>query len=206
MSKADLAIMASMGAVGAFEIMKKEFTKTQLVGYEHIKNMIQVTESIYVSTAYNVTLIIDAENGEVYRPHPSRYMVELMDSTIYLKDLRNHKLYKVLEDNILNFGNLKGIARGYSTQGSEDYKIIVHNYLLSDGKKYRIKFRIHLLIAATKYGFHVLDAMGMYDRELVVHHIDLNKKNNAISNLILLTREQHIELHTNLNRELKMAS
>lgn len=38
-----------------------------------------------------------------------------------------------------------------------------------------------------------------WDNDLEIHHIDRNRENNEISNLILLPRELHSELHKWLN-------
>lgn len=37
----------------------------------------------------------------------------------------------------------------------------------------------------------------------VVHHIDLDKLNNDLSNLVLMTNSEHIKLHRRLRREVK---
>ena len=39
--------------------------------------------------------------------------------------------------------------------------------------------------------------IGRYlEKDEVVHHIDFNKQNNDISNLIIMTPQEHIILHT----------
>lgn len=53
---------------------------------------------------------------------------------------------------------------------------------LNDLKNYRLKYKLY-------YGIE-------FDRGYVVHHIDLNRENNDISNLLLLPTQLHTEYHT----------
>lgn len=62
---------------------------------------------------------------------------------------------------------------------------------------------------ANKHGFvleHRLVAEQKYGREIkkdeVVHHIDGNKTNNSIDNLVIVSRAEHMEIHrTSLRRK-----
>lgn len=48
---------------------------------------------------------------------------------------------------------------------------------------------VHQIMAHTFYG---------YKPDFVVHHLDENKLNNALSNLVYLTREEHTSLHSTI--------
>ena len=39
--------------------------------------------------------------------------------------------------------------------------------------------------------------------EYVVHHIDGNRRNNEVSNLVVMTRNEHTQLHMNLRKNSK---
>lgn len=54
-----------------------------------------------------------------------------------------------------------------------------------DIKNYRLKYKRHFGIE--------------FDNDFVVHHIDLNRGNNDISNLLLLPKELHAKYHLILN-------
>ena len=56
-----------------------------------------------------------------------------------------------------------------------------------DGRPYFKGMRIHLIQVHTKYG---------YKKGYDVHHLDGNKMNNSLSNLVYLTRSEHTIIHS----------
>ena len=57
-----------------------------------------------------------------------------------------------------------------------------------DGRPYFKSMAIHVIQAHTHYG---------YKKGLVIHHLDKNKMNNSLSNLVYLTKSEHSKLHGN---------
>ena len=63
---------------------------------------------------------------------------------------------------------------------------VVQKTYLHNGRPVFKKMNVHQIMTHTFYGYK-----SGYD----VHHLDENKMNNALSNLVYLTREEHISLH-----------
>lgn len=58
--------------------------------------------------------------------------------------------------------------------------------IYKNGRPYFKRMLVHCIMCHTFYGYKT-----GYD----VHHLDENKLNNALSNLVYLTHEEHIRLH-----------
>ena len=59
------------------------------------------------------------------------------------------------------------------------------------------KMEVHKIQAHTNYG---------YKKYLVIHHLDNNKMNNSLSNLVYITQAEHVKLHNkgkNLSSDVK---
>ena len=57
---------------------------------------------------------------------------------------------------------------------------------IRDGRPYFKSMAIHKIQAHTYYG---------YKKDYDIHHLDENKMNNSLSNLVYLTRSEHTKLH-----------
>ena len=49
----------------------------------------------------------------------------------------------------------------------------------------------------------IIDGEKYLKPEYVVHHIDGNRRNNEVSNLVVMTRNEHTQLHMNLRKNSK---
>ena len=59
---------------------------------------------------------------------------------------------------------------------------------IRDGRPYFKSMAIHKIQAHTHYG---------YKKDYDIHHLDENKMNNSLSNLVYLTRSEHSKIHAN---------
>lgn len=97
--------------------------------------------------------------------------------------LQNYSNYEIYPEDgkILSLITNKYIGSNKSTKGKYCY---VH---LIDDNGNRKHWRLHRLIWTAVYG----DIPEGYD----IHHIDEDKNNNSISNLRLISHEEHVTLH-----------
>ena len=82
------------------------------------------------------------------------------------------------------------------------FKKHLHKTVESYGKVKRIRCNGKY----TTVGRSILLEMGFKLGNLVVHHIDENPENNAISNLMILSRKNHASLHRILEKEWSLLS
>lgn len=108
--------------------------------------------------------------------------------------LNKNEEWREIEDTnnrywISSYGRVKSIING---------KEKILNSKLNNKGYYRTKIKIknswkyvlnHKLVA-NRFIEHPTD-----NKEYVIHHIDLNPKNNYVSNLMFITVEEHIKLH-----------
>ena len=59
---------------------------------------------------------------------------------------------------------------------------------IRDGRPYFKSMAIHKIQAHTYYG---------YKKDYDIHHIDKNKLNNSLSNLVYFTKSEHAKIHSN---------
>lgn len=85
---------------------------------------------------------------------------------------------------VISFNDNKGkVLQQYDNgKGYKQVKILGRNYY------------IHRLVA---YVYYRLD---IYNTDIVVHHIDRNKSNNSLKNLIPLSKKRHKIIHQLLNK------
>ena len=66
---------------------------------------------------------------------------------------------------------------------------------IRDGRPYFKSMDIHKIQAHTYYG---------YKKDYDIHHLDENKMNNSLSNLVYLTKSEHAKIHAkNMSEETK---
>lgn len=99
---------------------------------------------------------------------------------------------------ISNKGNIKSlIGKEKILKPTKDNKGYLHIKLSIKPKEkgvYRRKdFRIHRLVA--------MYFCDNYAEEKEIHHINLNRQDNQYTNLICLTKKEHLEIHKNLNND-----
>lgn len=94
-------------------------------------------------------------------------------------------------NSILENYSIDPITAVITNSKGEVQKTSIHK----DGRPYFKCMVIHEIQAHTKYG---------YKKGFVIHHIDHNKMNNALSNLVYLTRSEHAKIHgKNMSEETK---
>ncbi|MEK6853218.1 MAG: HNH endonuclease [Nanoarchaeota archaeon] len=84
-------------------------------------------------------------------------------------------------------------------------RIGYNEYIDDDGykRKKQIKYSnlVHRQVAYNNIFLKNRNNYSLPFSKYVVHHVDGNKKNNAISNLIIITREDHEKLHMAKERQ-----
>ena len=95
---------------------------------------------------------------------------------------------------ILNDGRILSVCREeprylHPTDNGNGYYQVKMN-----GKNYYI----HRLLALAFNNDNITDI-----KQCEVHHKDLNKKNNDISNLVLISKDKHLKLHSELRKNKK---
>ena len=80
----------------------------------------------------------------------------------------------------------------------EKYKMVVHQHP---------DYHTTEIIAMSTYAGQVVKGKALchindeYSEDKEIHHIDLNRQNNHWDNLLPLTKQQHLELHRQLNEK-----
>lgn len=101
------------------------------------------------------------------------------------------------ENNAMWNGGVARHSDGYLYERSAEHPYASNNYVLA----HRLVVERHLREIDPQANFLLRLGEQLYLRqEFVVHHIDGDRKNNAIDNLQVLTNSEHIKLHNALRR------
>lgn len=195
--KSEIAMLSAMGAEWATEWIKKHFSRQERFIYELIKNSRYVTKEsgIVISPVHDRTYIIHTLTGSSWNYRNDEYETGLSGNSLNLKKSKSDNWECVVYKGKSDFKGIK-LYRARTTGGNGNYiKTIIKDSVLGT-----FKIMEHFIHAAIKFGYRVLDAMGVF-AELDVHHGDLNRWNNAAYNLFLLTHEDHMEIHRELRRQ-----
>ena len=109
--------------------------------------------------------------------------------TVFIKDIFEKKIV------ILNNGIILKKLSNYVPE-NDDHSTICINTV--NGK--RKIYNIHSLVAKCFLSVDD-DIFSGYKGTIEVHHIDFNKKNNDVTNLVFMKKEDHLSLHHNKNKE-----
>ena len=93
------------------------------------------------------------------------------------------------KDTILKDFFIDPITAIITNSKGEIQEINIHK----DGRPYFKNMSIHQIQIHTHYG---------WKQGFDIHHIDENKMNNALSNLVYLTRSEHAIIHSNGNKNM----
>ena len=92
-------------------------------------------------------------------------------------------------DTILENYFIDPVTAVITNSKGEIQKISIHK----DGRPYFKGHGVYKWQAHTHYG---------YKKDYAIHHIDHNKMNNALSNLVYLTNSEHAKLHNKIGKKL----
>lgn len=109
--------------------------------------------------------------------------------TVFIKDIFEKKVV-ILNNGII----LRKLSNHVPENDDYAYPTIAINTI--NGK--RKMYHIHSLVAKCFLSIDD-DIFSGYKGAIEIHHIDLNKKNNDVTNLVFMKKEDHMSLHHNKN-------
>lgn len=161
---------------------------------ELIYNKVNLGDGFYFTHRLNKDIIVDTNNGNVYRIDNTRYQSVVYYNEVSVRDRRTGEVQEVLKNGVLDFENVK-VASGYTFVGRNNYSAVPFDI------PYRINIKTHVIVCAMTNGhYDVLDAVGVRRRK-DIHHIKAWKLtyDNSARNLELLTKKEHKERHRKKN-------
>lgn len=180
-------------------------SRRQIFMHEFIYNMKKIDDSVFTSKVDGIIFILDTIEGKVYKIVPSYHWLDVKSekSNIYVRDTNTPTWYSIYSTSQgFDFGPFsKGINTGETTTGTGKYRALT----FQDYELYGLKIKVHIIIAATKYGYDILNAMEMTHSH-VIHHKNSNKNDDSINNLQLLTNSEHRRIEAEIRRNKKTCS
>lgn len=139
------------------------------------------------------TLMEIAKTLKKRQPTIKTIMIELYGEEAFTQ--RKRRLYQLSKQGSKNpmkdkRGSLHHNYKGRCSDNKGYFTVITPHWMESRKKR---MFEHQVVLCA----FHKLNKIP---RGFVVHHIDQDKSNNAISNLVLMTDSEHTRLHAELRR------
>lgn len=177
-------------------------SRRQIFMHDLIYNMKKIDDFIFTSTVDGIVFILDTLHGKVYKIVPGIHWLDIKTEGCnifirYTKTLDWFCIYSPLQG--FDFGIFSSVInKGETTTGTGEYRVLT----FQDSEYYGLKTKIHIMIAATKYKYAILNAMEM-DHTHVIHHKNGDKNDDSIYNLQLLTNSEHrrIEAEIRSNRK-----
>jgi hypothetical protein len=96
------------------------------------------------------------------------------------------------------------------TRNGETFYINLREHLLTPSEDNRNYFHVRLTDKTGKitlYKVHRLvienfvDENLSKDKDLEIHHLDLDKSNNRLENLLVVTKEEHLKIHKQVGKK-----
>lgn len=167
---------------------------------EHaIDNMIEVNKNTYISDTYDIPILIDILEGDIYKIKIKKHeILHVHAGIVYIQHITLPKKSIILYQNQrLNKESIR--LHRYTAGASEQNQNVLAKACVEyvDDERYviNLKTKMHTIVAATKFGYEVMLATG----ERAMHNINhrFSKKmagdsNNRIANLELDTRDANI--------------
>lgn len=187
----NLSCMEVMNKILSMNVTKDEVDVPHNLVKVLIDNSEHVANQVYCSHIGHTTLIIDVEDGEIFKFNNTYYEYEVVGGNILAKDYALNEWIVVYcgSTETFDFRDIM-VTNGYTTAGSGDYPCLS----LADATIGEKKIRIHTIVYAVVNGYEVLRTLGGV-RTHELHHIKGLRGGNGICNLIMLETSEHRRLH-----------
>lgn len=95
------------------------------------------------------------------------------------------------------------------SKSGETFYISLREHILTPSEDNSNYFHVRLTDKTGKITLHKVHRLvienfvdeNLNEKELEIHHIDLDKSNNRLENLIVVTKEEHIKIHKEIGKK-----
>jgi hypothetical protein len=154
--------------------------------------------AFYLSRKDKEWLVVDMFGGDVHKVDARKYLLIAEENNILVTDLDTDEEFYILSEGRLFWGNVKHLGPDNYTFQSSDKRRGFKGYpSLRFSNSYNKSLRIHWIIALMNYGIEAVEVcVGLFRTHEIHHKVPFGATaNNSISNLVIMHKRLHEELH-----------